>query len=337
MIKHETQVPQIAPLTRRHASLSLMLPLLAGTPLSSQAQVDFPNRPIRVIFGFAAGGGTDAVVRAICHRVAELLGQSIVVDNRPGANANIAGEAVARAPADGYTLLYNTSSIVLSPHLYARLGYDVGKDLVPLGLTANIPLVLAARANAPFSNMEQFVRYLKDNPGKLTYASSSPGNITHLAAVRVLQESGTEALHAPYKSEAPALSDLLGGHVDFYVGNANALIPLVRDKRLKGLAVTSAQRIASIPDVPTLAETVKPGLEFGAWSGFMAPAKTPADVRARIERALSQAMQDKALSDRIAATDAEPRWMPATAYGEFMKSELARWGSVIQAAGLKPS
>ncbi len=329
-------MPTPASTRRRFAAQCLAFAAAPALPLAASAEPGFPQRPIRVIFGFAAGGGTDAVVRAISQKLSDALGVPVIVDNRPGANANIAGEAVARAPADGYTLLYNTSSIVISPYLYAQLGYDLNRDLAPLALTASIPLVLVASPNAPFSNVQEFVAYLKANPDKLTYGSSGAGNITHLAAVQVLQATGTRAVHAPYKSEAPALNDLLGGHIDFYVGNANAIIPQVKEKRLKGLAVTSLKRIDSIRDVPTLAETVAPGLDLGAWSGFMTPAHVPADVTARLGGALEKVLQDPALRARIAATDAEIRWAGASQYGEFMQAELRRWGAVVKAAGLKP-
>lgn len=312
-----------------------LLACLAATPSHAQP-APYPNRPIKVIFGFAAGGGTDAVVRAISARLSDNLGVPVIVDNRPGANANIAGEAVAKAPADGYTLLYNTSSIAISPALYAHLGYDVMKDLVPVALTASIPLVLVASPNAPFSNMKEFTAYLKAHPGQLSFGSSGAGNITHLAAAQILNATGTQAVHVPYKSEAPALTDLLGGHIQFYAGNANAIIPHVKEKKLKGLAVTSLKRIDSIPEVPTLSETVKPGMELGAWSGFMAPAHTPPEIVARLAAALDKSLQDPDLRAKIASTDAEIRWMPPAQYGVFLGEEIRRWGTTVKAAGLKP-
>ena len=324
----------------QHARRALMLaalPLLAGgLAAPAAAQQAWPNKPIKVIFGFAAGGGTDAVVRAICAKLSEALNVPVIVDNRPGANANIAGEAVAKAAGDGYTLLYNTSSIAISPALYLHLPYDAMKDLVPIGLTASIPLVLVASPSAPFSNMKEFVAYLKAHPGQVNYGSSSPGNITHLAAAQILTATGTSAEHVPYKSEAPALTDLLGGHIQFYAGNANAIIPQLKEKKLKGLAVTSLKRIESIPDVPTLAETIKPGMELGAWSGFMAPASTPPEIVAKLANALDKALQDPDLRAKIAATDAEVRWMPPAQYKVFLGEEIKRWGTTVKAAGLKP-
>lgn len=302
----------------------------------SYASDDYPNRPIRVVFGFAAGGGTDAVVRAISAKLGEELGVSVVVENKPGANANIAGEQVSRAAADGYTLLYNTSSIVLSPHLYAKLNYDLTKDLTPIAVTANIPLVMAASPDVPAANIQEFVEYLKSRNGSADFASSSSGNITHLAAVSFLDAVDAQAVHIPYKSEAPALTDLIGGRVHFYFGNANALIPMVQAGKVKGMAVTTAERIPMLPDVPTLSETVAPGMEFGAWSGFMAPAGTPEPIIAKLSSALERTMNDPELRKRIEGTGAQPKYSKPEEYKAFMKSELERWGEIVRTAGIQP-
>jgi tripartite-type tricarboxylate transporter receptor subunit TctC len=324
---------------RRHAlaaGLAAALTLSVAAPRPALAQAGYPDRPIRVIFGFAAGGGTDAVVRAISASLSANLGVPLIVENKPGANANIAGEQVARAPADGYTLLYNTSSIALSPSLYAHLSYDVTKDLAPIALTANIPLVMVASPQTPVANIKEFVAYLKAHPGKVDYASSGTGNITHLAAAQFVNTVHAQSVHIPYKSEAPVLTDLIGGQVQFYFGNANALIPLVKANKVKGLAVTSGKRLASLPDLPTLSESVAPGMELGAWSGFMAPAGTPPAVIAKLSAALKKSMTDPALIAKIEATGAEVRYTTPDEYRVFMQGEIKRWGEAVRAAGLKP-
>ncbi len=309
------------------------LAILAGE--ASQAQAPYPNRPIRIVIGFAAGGGTDAVVRTIAGELSHSLGVSVFVDNKPGANGNIAGDIVAKAPADGYTLLYNTSSMVLSPYLYSKLTYNYGAELTPIALTANIPLLLVTPLTVPVNNVKELISYLKANPDK-NYASAGTGNVTHLATIQMLMNTGTQAIHVPYRSEAPALSDLLGGQVQFYLGTANALIPLVKQGRVRPMAVGSLQRMEQIPDVPTFSETILPGVEFGAWSGFMAPAQTPAAIIAKLNVEINKALANPELRAKIVATGAEVRGSTVKQYADFLTSESARWGQAVKAAGVQP-
>jgi tripartite-type tricarboxylate transporter receptor subunit TctC len=276
------------------------------------------------------------VLRAIAARLGQRLGVNVIVENKPGANGNLAGETVAKAPADGYTLLYNTSSMVLSPHIYAKLNYDYARELTPVALTANIPLLLATPPSVPVSTVQELVAWMKANPGKANYASAGTGNVTHLATVQFLQSVGAQANHVPYKAEAPALTDLVGGQVDFYLGTANALIPLVNSKRVRGLAVSSMKRMDAVPDLPTLAETVLPGVEFGAWSGVMAPAGTPPAIVARLNAELNAALQEGELRGKIVGTGAEVRGSTVEQYAAFIKSEYERWGQAVKAVGLKP-
>ena len=296
----------------------------------------YPDRPIRIVIGFAAGGGTDAVLRSIAGKLSESLGVSVIVDNKPGANGNIANDIVAKAPADGYTLVYNTSSMVLSPYLYSKLTYNYETDLTPIALTANIPLALAVPLTVPVNNMAEFVTYLKQNPDKVNYASAGTGNVTHLATIQMLMSTGTQAIHVPYRSEAPALTDLMGGQVQFYLGTANALIPLIRQGRVRALAVGSLKRMDQLPDVPTISETILPGVEFGAWSGFMAPAKTPPEIIAKLNFEINKALEDPALRAKIISTGAEVRGSSVDQYAKFLKSESRRWGDAVKAAGLTP-
>ena len=311
------------------------LPASFILPGASRAQAPYPSRPVRVMLGFAAGGGADAVARLLCSALSEEFRQPFVVDNRPGANANIATDFVAKASSDGHTLLYNTSSLVISPHLYTSLPYDLRRDLVPVAQVAAIPLVLVARPRLPVRRMDELVAYLKAHPGRVNYASSSIGNITHLAMAEILRLTGTTANHIPYRSEAPAINDLLAGQVDLYAGNANALIPQVADGRLTALAVTGLRRLPQLPQVPTLDETVSNGLEMVAWSGLMAPHGTPADAVEILARTAEKVLSGPALRGRIEEAGAEVRWSGPAAYSRLIEAELDRWGAAVRTAGVR--
>ena len=320
--------------TRLLRILGFSVALFFGFIQNSSAQDAYPSRPIKFVVGFPAGGGTDAVLRAIAAKLTENLGVSVVVENKPGANGNIAGEMVAKAAPDGYTFLYNTSSMVLSPLLYPKLNYDYTRDLVPVALTANIPFVLAVHPAFPPNNIKEFVAYLKANPNKVNYATAGEGNVTHLATVLFLQSIGAQATHIPYKGEAPGLADLMGGQVQFMLGNSNSLIPQIKQKNLKGISSASLKRMAALPELPTLSETILLGVEYGAWSGVMAPAGTPRPILARMNAALNKALQDPELRDKIISTSAEVRGSSEQEYAAFLKAEADRWGKVIRGLGL---
>lgn len=305
-------------------------------PFLAHAQDTYPSQPIKLVVGFAAGGGADAVARLISSALAQELNTSIVIENKPGANANIATDSVARSAKDGYTLLYNTSAITISPYLYKSLSYDLKRDLAPIALTAEIPLILVTSASNSAKTLDDFIKQLRANPNQLNYASSSTGNLTHLAAAEFLRVSQTTAFHIPYKSEAPAVTDLIGGRVEFYIGNANTLLPQIKAGKLTALAVTSGQRLPQLPDVPTLAETLQPGLEMSAWSGFMAPAGTPEPICKKLESSLQRVITSPALSQQIADSGATARFEDAAAYRGLIEEELARWARVAKEAGIQP-
>ena len=299
--------------------------------LPAHAQENYPNKPIRLLVGFSAGGGTDVIARALANKMGEILQQQVIIDNKAGANGNIAAETVAKAPADGYTLLYNTSGVAISPGLYTKLGYDVSKDLMPVALTANLPIILASSKRLNVESARQLVDRLKSKPGALNYGSAGNGNITHLSALLFLQATGTTATHVPYRGEAQAVTDLAGGQLDFYLGTAPGVLPMAKDGRIRALAVSSLKRIGNMPQLPTLSETVAPGLELGAWSGIMAPAGTNPAIIHKINAAVAEAIKDKTLMDAFTAQGAETRYSTPAQYGEFVQAELKRWGQVIHA------
>lgn len=317
--------------TLRRALLGLAA--AACLPLVALAQA-YPSKPITLLVPFPPGGPTDLVARVLAKKMSEQMGQSIVIDNKPGANGNIAAVAAAKAPADGYTVLYNTSSITLSPALYKSLAYDVQRDLVPVALTAVVPLALVVNPGLPVNNVREFIAYAKANPGKLSYGSAGNGNVTHLAAFQLVRHHDIDATHVPYRGSAPADVDLVAGQIQFMTDTINSVMPFVKDKRLKLLAVTTSQRMPLFPDVPTLSETVMPGFEAGAWQGIMVPANTPKVLVQRLNAEINKALQSAEVKEKLALQGAEPLGSTSEEYGAYVKKELARWAAVVKATGV---
>lgn len=314
------------------ASAALALTGLLTAPVAL-AQAAYPDKPIKLVLPFPPGGPTDLVARVLAQKMGEQMGQPVLVENKPGANGNIAADMVAKAPADGYTVLYNTSSIALSATLYKKLNYDVRTDFAPVALTAVIPLVLAVHPSLPVTNVQEFLNYVKANPGKLTYGSAGNGNITHLGAYLLLHSRGLQATHAPYKGSAPALTDLVGGQTQFMTDTINSALPFIRDNRLRALAVTSLKRTAVLPEAPTLNETVMPKFEVGAWQGMLVPAKTSPDIVKRLNTEVMKALNSADVKAKLAVQGADPLGSTPEEYGQYIQSEITRWGQVVKLTG----
>lgn len=312
----------------------LGLAVAACLPVGVAWAQAYPSKPITLLVPFPPGGPTDLVARVLAKKMSEQMGQSIVIDNKPGANGNIAAVAAAKAPADGYTVLYNTSSITLSPALYKSLAYDVQRDLAPVALTAVVPLALVVNPAVPVNNVREFIAYAKANPAKLSYGSAGNGNVTHLAAFQLVRHHDIDATHVPYRGSAPADVDLVAGQIQFMTDTINSVMPFVKDKRLKLLAVTTSQRMSLFPDVPTLGETVMPGFEAGAWQGIMVPANTPKAVVQRLNAEINKALQSAEVKEKLALQGAEPLGSTPEEYGAYVKKELARWAAVVKATGV---
>lgn len=321
---------------RRRSCLALAAcgALAAFAAPAALAQPAYPAKPITMVVPFPPGGPTDMVARVLAQRLSEQMGQPVVVDNKPGANGNIGGVAVSKAAADGYTVLYNTSSITLSPALYKSMQYDVLRDLAPVALTAVVPLALVVNPAVPANNVQEFVAYAKANPGKLSYGSAGNGNVTHLAAYQFVKAQGIDATHVPYRGSAPADVDLAAGQIQFMTDTINSVMSFVKDKRMKLLAVTTAKRMSLFPEVPTLAETVMPGFEAGAWQGVMVPAGTPAAVVQRLNAEINKALQHPELRQKLAVQGAEPLGSSVEEYGAYLRKELTRWASVVKSTGI---
>lgn len=304
---------------------------LAAASLAAHAADPYPDRPVRVVVAFTAGGTTDMLARSVSQKLGQQLKQSFVVENKPGAGGNIGTEYVVRAPADGYTLLVNSvGPISINQTLYKNLGYDPLTDLVPVVQIADVPNVLVVHPSLPVKTFEAFVGYLKANPGKLNYSSTGVGTSSHLSGFMLTERSGAPAIHVPYKG-ANALNDLLSGRVQFMFATIPSVMSHIQAGKLRALAVTSAQRSRSLPNLPTVAEKGFPGFEAGSWFGFFAPKGTPAPVIARLNKAVNEALPS--LHAQMIREGADPVGGSPDQFGQFTRKEYVKWKAVVQATG----
>jgi tripartite-type tricarboxylate transporter receptor subunit TctC len=306
---------------------------LTGAPLAlAQA---WPAKPVRMILAFPPGGPTDIVSRVLAQKLAEQLGQQVLVDNKPGAGGNIGAELAAKSPNDGHTIFYNTSAIVINPALYGRASYDTLKDFVPVTLTAAIPMVLVVNPAVPAKTMKEFVDLVKSKPGQFNYSSSGTGTITHLASAMLSSQMGLATQHIAYKGSAPGLVDLAAGQTQFMTDTINTALPYVKDGRLRALAVTSAKRSSVLPDMPTFAESGLPGFDAAAWQGVVVPAGTPQDIVTRLNTELNKALQDPGVRARLAAQGADVLGGTPADYAAYIRAEMPRWAKAIKDSGAK--
>lgn len=321
----------------RVAITALGLGSLGATPLAQAQSAQFPERPVTIVVGYAAGGSTDRVARMVAKSMSEQTGQSFIVENRPGANSNIGAEFVSRAKPDGYTLYVGTISNTINRSLYTKLNYDLLKDFTPIGLMASVPNLLIINPNLPIKNIADYIAYAKANPGKLTCASAGTGSSIHLSCELFKIETGTNILHVPYKGSGPATVDLLGGQVDSMFDNLPTGLSQARNGKLRALGVTSPERVASAKDVPTLSESGMPGFSVMAWFGLNAPAGTPKPIvdklNAELNRALNAPAMREAFDQAGFVTPVAPN--STTQFGALINSEIARWNKVITTTGVK--
>ncbi|SOZ38970.1 tripartite tricarboxylate transporter substrate binding protein [Cupriavidus neocaledonicus] len=322
------------PITARLLSLAL-LGLGISPNASHAAPAAYPDRPIRLVVPYPAGGAADTVARTLAAPLGAKLGQTIVVDNRPGASGVIGAGAVAKAAPDGYTLLLDATAHSVNPSLQPRLPYDTVKDFAPISLVVLVPNLLVVPPDSPFKSPKDIVAAAKAKPGKLTYASAGPGTAQHLAAELFGQQSGLKLLHVPYKGGAPALSDLMGGQVDMMFSNMAASYPLVAGKKLKVLATTGTKRSAALPDTPTIAESGLPGYQVYEWNGLFAPAGTPQAIVDRLSALTREVLNSPEVSQRLAAIGAEPAGSRPEDFRKFVEGETAKWAKVIKQGSIR--
>jgi tripartite-type tricarboxylate transporter receptor subunit TctC len=298
------------------------------------AQADFPSRPIRLVVTVPPGGAADFIARLVGGKIAESLGQPVVVENRGGAGGTIAADAVAKAAPDGYTLLQNSiTTHGVGPHLYAKLPYDPVKDFAPVSGLALLPLIMAVNADLPFRNVQELISHSKSNA--LNFASSGNGGAPHMAAELFKSVTGAPLTHVPYKGSGPAVADLVGGRVQIMFDAAPSLIAHIRSGRLRVLGAASAERNRLLPEVPTFGELGYPKVAVSLWYGLLAPAGTPKPVVEKLNREAARALTSPDVRDKLQAQGAEP--MPGTpeAFASFMQEEMAKWAPVVKQAGVK--
>jgi len=312
----------------------LLLPPLAGTlPVCAQ---EYPRKVIRLIVPFAPGGGNDTVARAIAQSAGASLGQSVVVDNRPGAGGMLGAQLAAKSPPDGYTLfLGGVGSHAVNPNLHARLPYDPVKDFAPITLIASAPSVLVVHPSLPARTLAEFTALAKASPGRINYASNGNGSSAQLAAVLYESMTGVRMVHVPYKGLAPALVDLLAGEVQAMFSSVVAIVPSIKAGRLRALAVTGRRRAALLPEVPTLDEAGVPGYEAGSWYGILAPAGTPQAIVAKLHEAIVRALAQPEVRERLVSEGAEVIGSTPEAFAAHITAELARMGKLIRDAGIR--
>ncbi len=311
--------------------LAIALAFSAGATLAQ----DYPNKAVRVIVPFPAGGSTDIVGRTVAQKLSELWGQPVVVDNRAGGGTVIGTDIVAKAAPDGYTLLVTPAPFTINPSLLSKLPYDTLADFAPITLINTTPLVLVVNPGVPARSVTELIALAKARPGQLNFGSSGTGGSNHLAGELFNAMAGVKVVHIPYKGNAPALIDLAGGHVDLIFNGVTSALPLIRGGKLRALAVTSMQRSAALPEAPTMDEVALKGFVAVAWNGLGAPAKTPRDVIAKINADVIRIVSSPELKERLKAEGSDPVGSTPEQYAAFLRDEIAKWAKVIKFARVK--
>ncbi len=315
---------------------SLVVLLILGFAAPAAAQ-SYPTRPVRVVVPFAPGGATDIVTRVVAQKLTEAWGQSVVVDNRPGAGGNIGADVVAKSPPDGYTVVMGAlSTHAVNPHLYPKMPYDAVKDFAPITLLAVAPNILVVHPSVPARNFQEFIAYAKANPTKVNFASAAVASPGHLSGELLNFAAGIHMQHVPYKGAGQAVVDLVGGQVQVMVSGMSAVMPHIKAGRLRPLAVTGARRSPAVPEVPTIAESGFPKFEATAWYGVLAPAGTAPAIVTRLNTEILRALKLPDVKERLEYVGFEIVGSTPAAFGSYIKSEITKWAPVVKAAGVKP-
>ena len=312
------------------AAMVAVAMLVAGAAGAQQ----YPAKTVRMLVGYAPGGGTDIMARVVAQKLSEGLNQQFVVENRPGANANLAAELAAKAPADGYTLLMISVSHAISKPMYRKLGYDIERDFTPVIEVSSVPQLVVTTMSLPVKSVKELIALAKSRPGQVTFASSGDGSPEHIAAEMFKSMAGIDMTHVPYKGGGPSAVAIIGGETVVGFNTAPVAIPHVKNNRLKVLAVTEAKRTPTLPDVPTVAEAGLPGYAMSTWYGLVAPTGVPREAIARLNTDINRILRLPDVRDRFATLGAEPRGGTAEQFGAYIKSEVAKFSKLAKERGL---
>jgi tripartite-type tricarboxylate transporter receptor subunit TctC len=321
-------------LHRQFLKLAAVVAAAAAVPQFASA-LDYPTRPVRIIAGFAAGGGVDVTARLIGQWLTDRLGQSFVIENRPGAGGNIGTEAVVNAAPDGYTLLLATVPNAVNASLYEKLNFNFIRDIVPVAGIIRVPMVILLNPSVPAATVAEFISYAKANPDKVNMASAGNGSAPHMAGELFKMMAGVNLVHVPYRGQGPALTDLLGGQVQVLFAATPGTTEYITTGKLRALAVTSASRAEMLPELRTVAEFV-PGYEASQWYGIGVPRNTPVEIVDKLNKEINAAIADPAMKARFAAIGGEPLPGSPAEFGKLISEETEKWGRVVRAAGIKP-
>lgn len=321
---------------RRFQWVNAFLALVACLgAVSAQAQTSWPQKPIRIVVPFAPGGNTDSIARVIAERFTQILGQAVVVDNKVGAGGTIAAEFVAKAPADGYTLMMAAMPVMAVLPVINKTNFDPLRDFVPISNVGSNPFVMGIHKSVPANNLPEFVAYMRKNPGKFNYASGGSGSVSHLSAALFVKRADLDMTHISYKGGAPAVTDLLGGNVQMYFGNFSELYPHVSGGNIRIIGVSSEKRAAQLPQVATIAESGFPGFKTVTWNGLMAPAGTPPAVVARLADAVREALAAEGTQSKFQQMGVDAIGSSPREFAETLRADIAVWSEAAKAANLK--
>ncbi len=318
-----------------HLALLALSVLMIITFFGNAFALSYPTKPIRLIVPFPAGGTTDIFARIIAQKLSENLGQQVLVDNRAGASGIIGSEIVLKSPPDGHTLLLTATHHVVNPSLYKKLPYDTLKDFVAVALVATSPNVLVAHPSFPANSIKELIALAKAKPGQINFASTGIGGANHLSGEMLKSMAGIDLVHIPYKGAAPAMNDLLGGHVSLMFDTIGVELPYVKAGKLKALAVTTAKRTAIAPEIPTIAESGVPGYEAVSWFGLYGPAGMPKEIVNRLNTEVARILNLPEVHKKFMAYGAETEALSPDQFAAFVKSEIAKWGKVVKDCGVQ--